>query len=453
MEEYVYIKEPILININLNEILLIVEDRSSRKGEKLYNINQDALNILRKFTGEYKFKEIVEQLSIYYNEGFNEIKNKLNNFLELIESKYNLNVGYSMNKMNKEIEIKDNQNSCIPRAISIELTHKCNFKCLHCYGEYDNEKLEIMDFNKLKKFLTESRNLGVEIIELTGGEITLHPDICKILNLIHELEFRLVTLLTNGFVRNEELYDLIIEHKKNTVVQIDMHGNTEDYLEWFTKVPNTKEKVEENIKYLNDNGVYMRVVTVVTPRNLDQIEDIAEWVHKMGVKSYGVSPVIPTGRADKDSKELLFSSVEEFNKFQKLLYNLSQKYDKKFLNLIEEDQTMRSNCGALVSNPSLSPTGDLKLCSMDGLDITNVFEEDFKTIYENNIEFIKEFKKVKSPNLDMEGCKDCENIGFCTGCVLRGFLKGIEKGDKCLWLKDIVPIDIKDKLLEYPALA
>lgn len=452
MEKYAYIKESISINKNFDEILLIVEDKSSRKGEKLYSINEDALNILEKFTGEYKLKEIINQLSAYYNEEFDEIQFKLMNFLKLIENKYNLNICYTENKIYKKIEIKDKQNLYTPRAISIELTHKCNFKCLHCYGDYDNKKLEVMNFDKLKKFLIESKDLGVEVVELTGGEITMHPDISKILNLIHQLGFRLVTLLTNGFIKNDELYNLIIEHKENTVVQIDLHGITEDYLEWFTKVPNTKKKVEENIKYLHSNGVYMRVVTVVTPLNLNQIESIADWVYKMGIKSYGISPVIPTGRADKDSKDLLFNSIDEFNEFQQVLYNLSQKYDKRFLNLIEDEQTIRSNCGALVSNPSISPNGDLKLCSMDGLDTTksigNVFENNIRDIYENNLELINKLKELDSPNSDMEGCKDCENIGFCSGCILRGFLKGVYKGDECFWFKNIVPLEIKDNFIK-----
>ncbi|MFL1471574.1 radical SAM/SPASM domain-containing protein [Paraclostridium bifermentans] len=457
MEKYVYIKESISVHKSQDEILLIVEDKNNRKGERLYNINEDALNIIKKFNGDYKLKEIIEQLSIFYNETFDDIKSKLIKFLKLMENNYNLNIGYSINNMHKEIEIKNNQNPYLPRVISIELTHKCNFKCLHCYGEYDNENSEMMDFNKLKKFLIQAKDLGVESIELTGGEITMHPDICEILNLIHKLEFKLVSLLTNGFIRNDELYNLIIQHKENTFVQIDMHGNTENYLKWFTQVPNTKEKVEENIKYLHDNGVYIRVVTTVTPHNLNQIEDIADWVHSLGIRCYGVSTVIPTGRANDDSKNLIINSIEEFNKLQEILYNISQKYGKKFLNLIEDDNSLNSNCGALISNPSISPNGDLKICAMDDLNITksigNVLEENIKDIYENNLEFIKSFKNLKSPSLDMKECKDCENIDFCLGCVLRGTLKGIEKGDECLWLKDIVPIEIKEKLIKNPVLA
>lgn len=457
MREYVYIKEPISIDINFGEIILVIDDKNSRKGEVLYNINSDALNIIKKFTGQHTLEEVIEQLSSYYNEDFDDIKSKLESFLGLIQTKYNLNIEYSPKKINKEIIVKDNQNKNVPRAISIELTHKCNFKCIHCYGEYDNQTVETMDFNKLKEFLIECKSLGVEVLELTGGEITMHPNICEILTLIHDLKFRLVTLLTNGFKRNDELYDIIIKNKQNTVVQIDLHGNTKEYLEWFVKVPNTLEVVKSNIKYLHDNGVFMRVVTVVTPRNVEQVEEIAAWVHNMGIQNYGVSPVIPTGRGDQDSDELLFTNVESFKRFEEVLSNLAKTYDRSFLNLIDNDELMKSNCGALVSNPSLSPTGDIKLCSMDCLDVTesigNVFEESIKDIYESKLEMIDKFKQLLSPNVDTKGCKECDSIAYCSGCVLRAFKRGIEKGDECIWFKEIVPEEIKEVFIKSPVLA
>lgn len=457
IEKYAYISEPVSIDINMDEILLIVDDKKGKNGEKLYNVNEDALNILKRFTGQYKLKEIIEQLSIYYNEKFDETKTKLISFLNLIESTYDINIKYSIDKINKEIKIKDNQNNYLPRTISIELTHKCNFKCLHCYGGYDNEKSEMMDTNKLKQFIGQCKNLGVQAIELTGGEITMHPDICEILEYIYQLDFKMVSLLTNGFIKNEKLYDLIVSHKENTIVQIDMHGNTESYLNWFTQVPNTKKRVEENIKFLHNNGVFMRVVTVATPLNIEQIEDIADWVHDIGIKSYGISPVIPTGRANEESEKLLFTSTENLNKLEDAIYNITQKYGKKFLNLLEDYNSMRANCGAFVINASIAPNGDLKVCSMDGLDVTNsignVFKENIKDIYEKNLDLLKKYKNLESPNLNMEGCKNCEHVYFCQGCVLRGFSKGVEIGDKCYWLKNIVPTEVKEKLLDIPVMA
>lgn len=59
-----------------------------------------------------------------------------------------------------------------PSVASIELTHKCNLKCLHCYGDYGENK-STMSFEKAKKLLRDLKQLGVKIVEFTGGDITM----------------------------------------------------------------------------------------------------------------------------------------------------------------------------------------------------------------------------------------------------------------------------------------
>lgn len=453
MDQYVYIKNNISIRKGDNEFKLSVEDKDSRKGERLYTINEDALNIITKFSGEYKLNEIIEQLSNYYNEEFDEIKSKLLEFLNLMRDNYDLDIEYSKAKINKNIEIINIKNPYYPKSITLELTHKCNFKCLHCYGEYDNTAYEYMDLEKVKKFLLECKEIGVQTIELTGGEITMHPNVAEILKYIHELGFGLVALLTNGYIRNEELYKTIIENKEKMIVQIDMHGNTEEYLTWFTKVPNTQKIVEENIKYLHSHGVKLRIVTTVTPRNLHQVESIADWVHGLGINSYAINPVLATGRANHDPNGLLLKSVDHIEAFQRLLCNIAEKYGKKFINIIsaqDSENSLDSNCGALVSNPTISPEGNLKICAMDDLEIVspigNVFDEGLKNVYDNNLDYIKIFKNLKSPKFDTEGCKKCEHIEVCHGCVLRALKKGLSKGKDCSWLQELVPVQVKDKM-------
>ncbi|PEC57440.1 radical SAM/SPASM domain-containing protein, partial [Bacillus wiedmannii] len=104
-------------------------------------------------------------------------------------------------------------------------------------------------------------------------------------------------LLTNGIALSEKVMDIIIKNKSKTFVQIDMHSLDDNYLTWFFKVPNTLHKIKNNIMKLAENDVRLRIATIVTHLNVHEVEDIAEWVHNLGIDSIGVSPVIPMGRA------------------------------------------------------------------------------------------------------------------------------------------------------------
>ena len=91
---------------------------------------------------------------------------------------------------------------------------------------------------------------------------------------------------------SDEILNIIIKNKERIIVQIDLHSMNDEYLKWFTKVSNTVDRIKKNIIKLSENEVLMRVATMVTPRNLDEVEDIAEWVHRQGIKKYGVSPIL-----------------------------------------------------------------------------------------------------------------------------------------------------------------
>lgn len=80
---------------------------------------------------------------------------------------------------------------------SIELTTKCNIKCLHCYGDYQIKGIEMLLTN-IKKLLYDLESMGVKNIEFTGGNISVYPFLYEALKIAYSLKFSAVVLLTNG---------------------------------------------------------------------------------------------------------------------------------------------------------------------------------------------------------------------------------------------------------------
>lgn len=75
----------------------------------------------------------------------------------------------------------------------------------------------------------------------------------------------------------------------------------------------------------------MRIATVMTPKNVDELENIADWVPSLGIASYAISPVINIGRAmeqDNNNKDnqLFFTDNESYLKFQNVLIAINEKY-------------------------------------------------------------------------------------------------------------------------------
>jgi uncharacterized radical SAM superfamily Fe-S cluster-containing enzyme len=88
------------------------------------------------------------------------------------------------------------QHACIG---VIEVTTKCNLQCPLCYANAGKGSLLSMDsIEKMMDFFQDSEGGQAEILQISGGEPTLHPDIIKILKLAKTKKFKYIMLNTNG---------------------------------------------------------------------------------------------------------------------------------------------------------------------------------------------------------------------------------------------------------------
>lgn len=87
----------------------------------------------------------------------------------------------------------------------IELTSKCNERCVHCYIPHKNKTTDINESLMLNT-LKQCKELGVLTVIFSGGEPMLHPQFCKFLKYAKDLDINVtvlsnLTLLTDDIIR------------------------------------------------------------------------------------------------------------------------------------------------------------------------------------------------------------------------------------------------------------
>lgn len=169
-----------LINVKAIErqrdsYILVINNRYEKMGESLYRINKDALEIIRNLNGTKTFDDLVDMMISCHLEKKEQAKYKLNNFLNELEKNPGISVEYLKKTNPIEIPILGNGKTQYPSAISVEITHRCNAKCLHCYGEYCATNAFKDNTEEIKKLLKDARKAGTRVVEFTGGEVTCHP--------------------------------------------------------------------------------------------------------------------------------------------------------------------------------------------------------------------------------------------------------------------------------------
>ncbi|MDB4998244.1 MAG: hypothetical protein JWM74_5676, partial [Myxococcaceae bacterium] len=132
----------------------------------------------------------------------------------------------------------------------IPITSACNLDCPICYTVNKNgddaHMLSVKDFAKTLEHLVAQAGAGgeIDIINFTGGEPTLHPELPTFLKMSREAGIRRLTISTNGIkLLNEDYVALLAKHDARIVLSLDTFDEEVDKKLLGAKTVKSKLKV------------------------------------------------------------------------------------------------------------------------------------------------------------------------------------------------------------------
>lgn len=322
-----------------------------------------------------------------------------------------------------------------PECMHIELTKQCNFQCYYCYRESSmSASNEIISGSKLLDIIKELSLKGLKVVEITGGEPLLHPDFEKIvLGCLQELT--LVSVLTNGFFINEKFIDTVLPYKDKLVFSVSFDSWRDDDLDKRAGVHGAAPRIKKAIELISRKGFIVRATMAVDENNWCDLEDTLLKAMEIGATRFAYSPIMPLGRAPKES--ITWDSISQKEAYAKEKY-LAEKY-RDFLDFTSENISKRifspGGCGAGHTNFVMSPNGSIRLCaSYDenvGI-IGNVLKQPLREVFSHPL--CKSSSQLKAPSPTI--CGECQYTSFCSGCSLRGTIGAEKIGHaQCKWIQ------------------
>jgi len=314
-----------------------------------------------------------------------------------------------------------------PITLTFSVTGMCQSNCKTCYigREFrkNPEKIRNLDLkiNEIEKFF---KSLGYTyFLNISGGEPFLRNDLVEIVELaLKYLKPHIIHIPTNAFMpeniekttreilKNINRYDSKIPFTVKP--SIDGIGEKHDEIRGL---PGNFEKLKETIKRLKQveneyENFHLELGTVISNFNINDLDEIGDWVHKQGVQSYR--------NEIAEQREEFFNIGEDItpsNKvYEKLMKNFKEKIklnlkNKKSLTRMTESmrlvyydlvvKILREKkqvipCYAGISNIHLNYNGDIWPCCVIGFSqaIGNI--KDYKYDY-NKILNSQRAKKVR----------------------------------------------------------
>ena len=169
---------------------------------------------------------------------------------------------------------------------SIRLTSLCSQRCLQCSipSQSDGSFIDPKEFETIASKL---KNYGTRVLNLTGGEPALHPELEKIFRIAQALKFRGVNMLTNLYYpqdRQELVIDLAARYGVGIHTSYDGIGETADILRGAKDVQQTVERGMRLTNTLRAKSEYKHKPTatvVLSELNIDQLPQIIQRLDEM----------------------------------------------------------------------------------------------------------------------------------------------------------------------------
>ena len=306
------------------------------------------------------------------------------------------------------------------RFLFFELTMRCNERCLHCgsrCGDVQSEELPVqVYFDFLDKIKRDFPKLPMLCI--TGGEPLLRKEIFEIMSYASSLGFKW-GMTSNGTLITKEVAKKLKDAGMNTIsISIDGLPETHDA---FRRTKGGFEKAVEGVKNLLEHDFNaVQVTTVVTKKNIDQLDDLFALMEELDVDSWRVINLEPIGRAltldcytlDPDEYRCMFDFIaEKRREGYPVMYGCSHYLGLDYECEVRDWYFL---CNAGVYTASIMANGDIGAC----LDIErreetiegNILRDDFTEVWKNG------FKLFRTPlSQKNEKCASCASVSFCEG--------------------------------------
>lgn len=204
------------------------------------------------------------------------------------------------------------------KFLDLNLGPVCNNECIFCVS--DTPGKEFISKTDIKEDIDKYSSYGYDLLNLLGGEPTLHPDILEIVKYAKQKGFSNIRLVSNGRKYSDEefLINLIKSGANHFTMSIHSHD------EGVHNKLNSRKSFDEmimglrNLKKLRKSGYIKTPITsytVINSLNYKSLPDTVNFLKKEGVENARLGFIRPTGRANtnfstivpryKDIKEVI----------------------------------------------------------------------------------------------------------------------------------------------------
>lgn len=302
----------------------------------------------------------------------------------------------------------------------LELTEKCNLKCIHCYGDcgkaneisnnhMKNEKKE-MNLDDWKIIISQGAEIGCNKLQFIGGEPTIFKtELVELVKYARKKNYKEISVFTNATLIDPMLIDCFIINQVQ--VHFSLYGHNAKIHDSITGKEGSFDRTINNIKLLKKNNIHVAVAVIIMKNNQDYVEEIKNFINELNLNYRGYDVIRPVYKGEQnkyvpDKKEVIDKKYikKPFFRTSKEKYNVNKSWNNCWYGKI-----------------AITSTGDIIPCIFErNIIIDNVKDVKLKDLLKSPK--LKKYWSITKDHIDV--CKDCEYRYACNDC--RPLALGVE---------------------------
>lgn len=299
--------------------------------------------------------------------------------------------------------------------LHIEITSKCNEKCVHCYIPHEN-KINSMDSNLFYNILEQCKRMNLLHLTISGGEPMTHDNFIDFLKKCNEYNFS-VNILSNLTLLNKATLE---EMKRNRLlsVQTSLYSMDANIHDAITQTNGSFEKTRNAILTLIENDIPLQISCPIMKQNINCYYEVIDWgkEHNIKVGSDYVIIARYNHTTQNLSNRLSINDIKDV--IDQRIVN-----EPHYLEIMEKDAEIKERnpddfiCSVCHSSICIAENGNTYPCAgWQDFVVGNINETSLSEIWNNSIK-VKYLRNLR--RRDFPKCMQCPANEFCTMCMVR----------------------------------
>jgi MoaA/NifB/PqqE/SkfB family radical SAM enzyme len=301
----------------------------------------------------------------------------------------------------------------IPLSGSVDLTNRCNLRCVHCYignkGTGKANRKKGLNTSQWIGLIDDMADAGCLFLLMTGGEPLLRKDFAEIYSYAKHRGL-LITVFTNGTLITDNILSLFDDLPPYSV-EISLYGATEKTYESISGAVGSYEKCLKGIERLLDLKVNLKLKTVLLTLNSHELDSMEQMAKDRGVRFRFDAAIFPSLKGDKgplrfrvDPKEAIEKEVADHKRLQQWREHFDRMQALPFSDNL-------FNCGAGLTAFHIDVYGRMKPCLMVQTLQHDLSQSTFSEAWD------KVMPQIRTRKLDPGNvCARCEKSILCGYC-------------------------------------